>query len=149
MDYKLLAEQVSAITSNVRNNITNYANASALLFESLTDINWAGFYIANGDVLELGPFQGKVACSIIPKGKGVCGTAFSLGETIVVPNVHEFEGHIACDSSSNSEIVIPVVLDGSITAVLDIDSTKFDRFSEEDIMGLELYVSAIEKNLTT
>ena len=78
MDYKLLAEQVSAITSNVRNNITNYANASALLFESLTDINWAGFYIANGDVLELGPFQGKVACSIIPKGKGVCGTAFSL-----------------------------------------------------------------------
>lgn len=148
MDYKLLVEQVSSLTCNVRNNITNMANASALLFESLPDINWAGFYIANGDVLELGPFQGKVACTSIPEGKGVCGTAFSLKKTIVVPDVHEFEGHIACDSASNSEIVIPVVVNDSFIAVLDIDSTKYDRFSNEDKEGLETFVRALEHNLT-
>ena len=147
MDYQLLSEQVLSVTNNVKNNITNFANASALLFNTLPDINWAGFYIANGDVLELGPFQGKVACTLIPKGKGVCGTAFALGKTIVVPNVHEFEGHIACDSDSNSEIVVPVVVNGIITAVLDIDSTKFDRFSDDDRIGLELFVANLAKNL--
>ena len=147
MDYKLLADQVLSVTNNVKNNITNFANASALLFNTLPDINWAGFYIANGDVLELGPFQGKVACTLIPKGKGVCGTAFALGKTIVVPNVHEFEGHIACDSDSNSEIVIPVIVNGTIIAVLDIDSTIFDRFSDDDRIGLELFVANLAKNL--
>ena len=143
----MLADQVLSVTNNVKNNITNFANASALLFNTLPDINWAGFYIANGDVLELGPFQGKVACTLIPKGKGVCGTAFALGKTIVVPNVHEFEGHIACDSDSNSEIVIPVIVNGTIIAVLDIDSTIFDRFSDDDRIGLELFVANLAKNL--
>ena len=147
MDYQLLSEQVLSVTNNVKNNITNFANASALLFNTLPDINWAGFYIANGDVLELGPFQGKVACTLIPKGKGVCGTAFALGKTIVVPNVHEFKGHIACDSDSNSEIVIPVIVNGTIIAVLDIDSTIFDKFSDDDRIGLELFVANLAKNL--
>ncbi len=147
MDYELLNEQLLAITENVNNNITNYANASALLFNSLEDINWAGFYIANGDVLELGPFQGKVACTVIPKGKGVCGHAYESEKTVVVDNVHNFSGHIACDSASNSEIVIPVFHKKAVVAVLDIDSHKFSRFDDTDRKGLEEFVKILEKTL--
>jgi len=147
MDYTILTEQLRAITDGVKNNVTNMANASALLFDSLSDINWAGFYTAKSDLLELGPFQGKVACTLIPKGKGVCGTAFEREETIVVDNVHEFSGHIACDSASNSEIVIPLFAGGKVFGVLDIDSTLFGRFSDEDREGLEKFARCMEKIL--
>ena len=113
------------------------SNCSALLWEHLADINWAGFYLVRGDLLVLGPFQGKVACIHIEKGKGVCGTAWDSGSTQLVENVHEFPGHIACDSASNSEIVVPVRKDGEIVAVIDIDSPSFGRFSQEDADGLQ------------
>ena len=147
MDYSLLCEQIKALTENVSYNISNYANASALIFSSMEDLNWAGFYIVEGDKLVLGPFQGKVACTSIPKGKGVCGTSLSTKKTILVPNVHEFEGHIACDSSSNSEIVIPVFSGKDVVAVLDIDSPLLNRFDENDKIGLENFVRVLEKNL--
>ena len=120
------------------------SNASALIFEALEDLNWAGFYLMNKGSLLLGPFQGKVACIRIPLGKGVCGTSAQKNETLVVDNVHDFAGHIACDGASNSEIVIPIHKNGEVVGVLDIDSPKFSRFSEDDKTGLEDFVRALE-----
>ena len=126
----------------------NLANASALIFEALDGINWAGFYLAEGQKLILGPFQGKVACIEIPFGKGVCGTAAAENRTVIVENVHEFPGHIACDCASNSEIVIPMYgKSGALIGVLDIDSPMFGRFTDEDKAGLEQFVRTLEKNI--
>ena len=148
MNYEQLNRTLESLTDGVPYIISNLANASALIFDSLEGLNWAGFYISryNGD-LYLGPFQGKTACIEIPLGKGVCGTAASLMKTVVVPNVHEFEGHIACDSASNSEIVIPVMVRGKVFGVLDIDSVVFDRFKDEDRAGLEEFVGILEKRI--
>lgn len=137
MDYGVLLAQLKALTENVPHRIANLANASALLWQHLKNINWAGFYLLDEDKLILGPFQGKPACIEIPVGRGVCGTAISLGETVLVANVHDFPGHIACDSASNSEIVVPLRKKGCIVGVLDIDSPVIGRFTEEDRAGLE------------
>ena len=133
----------------MEDGISNLANASALLFHTLEGLNWAGFYLYKNGVLLLGPFQGKTACTKIPMGKGVCGTAAERGETIVVPDVHAFPGHIACDGDSNSEIVIPLYLRGSLYGVLDIDSPLLDRFSEADREGLELFARTLEAVLSS
>ena len=124
--------------------ITNLSNASALLNEYLDDINWVGFYLLRDGELRLGPFQGKTACVRIKVGRGVCGTAVSENKTQLVPDVHQFPGHIACDSASNSEIVVPIRVDGEVVGVLDIDSPLFDRFTEEDKVNLEESVRIIE-----
>ena len=145
MNYKLLCEQLEALASSSRNYIPLLSNTSALLNDSLKDINWVGFYLVKDNNLLLGPFQGKVACVNIEKGKGVCGTAYEKDETIVVDDVHKFAGHIACDSDSNSEIVIPIHSDNEVIGVLDIDSPIFSRFTEEDRSGLEAFVSVIKK----
>ena len=139
MDYGVLLAQLKALTENVPHRIANLANASALLWLHMENINWAGFYLLEGDKLILGPFQGMPACIEIPVGKGVCGTAVSLGETVLVRNVHDFPGHIACDCASNSEIVVPVRINGRIVGVLDIDSPIIGRFTEEDRAGLESF----------
>lgn len=143
-DYSLMNKQLLSLTEGVEDGISNLANASALLFHTLEGLNWAGFYLYKNGVLLLGPFQGKTACTKIPMGKGVCGTAAERGETIVVPDVHAFPGHIACDGDSNSEIVIPLYVKGSLYGVLDIDSPLLDRFSEADREGLELFARALE-----
>ena len=145
--YETLCSQLRSLTEGVPHLISNLANASALLFESMEDLNWAGFYLLEGDVLVLGPFQGRTACIEIPMGKGVCGTAAERKETVLVENVHEFPGHIACDSASNSEIVVPVFRDGGVFGVLDIDSPLFGRFTEEDRKGLEAFVRLLERQL--
>ena len=145
---ELLLEQLKSLIDNERNVIANLANASALLHLSLEEINWAGFYLAEGEELILGPFQGKPACIRIPFGKGVCGTAAKKDETQLVKDVHEFPGHIACDSASRSEIVIPIHnKSGVVAAVLDIDSPDLARFDETDQSGLELCVNVLEKYL--
>lgn len=146
-DYEVLNEQLAALTEGVPHRVANLANASALLFESLEDINWAGFYFAEGDRLVLGPFQGKPACIEIPMGQGVCGTAAAEDRPLVVENVHEFEGHIACDSASNSEIVVPLHRDGRVVGVLDIDSPVFSRFTQEDRAGLVAFAGILERNI--
>ena len=143
-DYKLLKNQLISLAEEEANYLPLLSNASALIFEGLTDLNWVGFYLMNKGSLLLGPFQGKVACIRIPLGKGVCGTAAAKNETILVDNVHEFPGHIACDGASNSEIVIPIHYNGEVAGVLDIDSPKFSRFSETDRSGLEGFVRALE-----
>ena len=143
-DYKLLKNQLISLAEEEVNYLPLLSNASALIFEGLTDLNWVGFYLMNKGSLLLGPFQGKVACIRIPLGKGVCGTAAAKNETILVDNVHEFPGHIACDGASNSEIVIPIHYNGEVAGVLDIDSPKFSRFSETDRLGLEGFVRALE-----
>ena len=145
--YQLLIAQLKALTEDNPYRISNLANASALIYDSLEQINWAGFYIMQDGKLILGPFQGKVACTQIEVGKGVCGTAVSTGKTQRVDDVHLFEGHIACDSASNSELVIPVYKDGEIFGVLDIDSPIKGRFREEDQTGLEALVKELEKVL--
>ena len=145
-DYGALCKSLVALVDGVPYPIANLANASALLFQELEDLNWAGFYFAQGDRLVLGPFQGKPACIEIPMGQGVCGTAARKGETIVVENVHEFPGHIACDSASNSEIVVPLHRGGEVVGVLDIDSPRIGRFTEEDRAGLEEFARVLEKN---
>jgi len=127
--------------------ISNMANASALLYQTLEDINWAGFYLMKEDILVLGPFQGKTACIEIPVGKGVCGTAIEKREIQLVKDVHEFPGHIACDSASNSEIVLPIYVGEEVFGVLDIDSPSFARFDEEDKIGLQEFVQIFEKTL--
>ena len=137
-DYPRLHRELSALIENVPHPIANLANAAALLYNTLPQINWAGFYLLHKDRLILGPFQGKPACIEIPLGKGVCGTAADRRETLCVPDVHLFEGHIACDSASNSEIVIPLLAsDGTLIGVLDIDSPIYHRFSELDQQGLK------------
>ena len=145
MESNDIIRQLQALTDGVDNVISNLANASALIFQTLPELNWAGFYIKNGDKLELGPFQGKVACTVIPIGKGVCGYAAVRGETVVVPDVHKFEGHIACDSASNSEIVVPIFKNGELYGVLDIDSPVANRFTEDDKIILEQICRHIEK----
>ena len=146
-DYQLLREQLISLTAGVPHLTANLANASALLWQELDGINWAGFYLAEGNLLVLGPFQGKPACIEIPFGKGVCGSAAQGDSTIVVDDVHTFPGHIACDGASNSEIVIPLHAGGKVIGVLDIDSPLFSRFSTEDRLGLEQFAAALEKNL--
>ena len=147
MDYKLLCAQLKALTEDVQNKISNLSNASALLWQELADINWAGFYKMEDGILVLYPFQGKPACTKIAVGKGVCGTAVEEDRTQLVPDVHQFPGHIACDCASNSEIVVPVHVNGEIWGVLDIDSPSLNRFTEEDREGLEEFVKILEKIL--
>ena len=144
MDYKLLCAQLKALTEDVENVISNLSNASALLWQELSDINWAGFYKMEGGILVLYPFQGKPACTRISVGKGVCGTAVAEDKTQLVPDVHQFPGHIACDCASNSEIVVPIHVNGEIWGVLDIDSPSLNRFTEEDREGLTSFVKILE-----
>lgn len=146
-DYSEINAMIASITEGVPYTMTNLANASALLNEKLDDINWAGFYTVKDGKLVLGPFQGKVACTIISIGKGVCGTAVAEDRTQLVPDVHKFPGHIACDSASNSEIVIPMHRKGAVFGVLDIDSPLIGRFDENDKAGLEEFVRILEKSL--
>lgn len=142
--YRLLKTQLTGLLDGVPHITANLANASALINSALPNINWVGFYLLEGDTLILGPFQGNPACVEIRAGNGVCGTAVSKDEIILVENVHEFPGHIACDSASNSEIVIPIHAHGKIVGVLDIDSPNFSRFDEEDKNGLADLVKIIE-----
>lgn len=143
--YAVLAGQMHALLEGESNMIANLANASALLNMALHDINWVGFYLMTEGELVLGPFQGKVACVRIAVGKGVCGTAAEQNETQLVYDVHQFPGHISCDSASNSEIVIPLRNAGTVVGVLDIDSPLIGRFGEEDRAGLEVIASSIEQ----
>lgn len=136
VDYDLLTAQLRGLIGQDPYFVPALSNASALLWEILEDINWAGFYIVRGGQLVLGPFQGKVACIHIQKGKGVCGTSWETDTVQLVPNVHEFPGHIACDSASNSEIVLPIHSKGKVIAVLDIDSPYYNRFTDDDKKGL-------------
>ena len=146
--YHSLVKQAQGLISGEHNMIANMANLSALLFTSLEDINWAGFYLTDSDdELVLGPFQGNPACIRIPFGKGVCGTAAAQASTQLVADVYAFAGHIACDAASNSEIVIPVFKDDKVIAVLDIDSPSLARFDEQDKAGLEAFVRAFEETL--
>lgn len=142
--YPLLAKQLKALTEGVPHKIANLANASALLWEGMKDINWVGFYLREGEQLVLGPFQGKVACIEIPLGKGVCGTAAERDEVQLVVDVHQFPGHIPCDSASNSEIVLPLHANGQVVAVLDIDSPFVGRFDEADRAGLLQVAQVLE-----
>ena len=145
VDYNLLAEQAREFAKGCDWDITLYANISALLYDALPDLNWAGFYLMRDGELALGPFQGKTACMKIKVGKGVCGTAVQEDRTICVDDVHLFKGHIACDSASASEIVIPIHKDGRIIGVLDIDSPIKARFTQEDEEGLLKIVHVIEE----
>ena len=135
-DYDLLVEQVKNIINKDLPLVSNLSNVSAII-NQLDDLNWCGFYLVDGDSLYLGPFQGEVACSLIAKGKGVCGTAFEKKTTIIVDDVNKFEGHIACSSLSKSEIVVPIIKDNDVKAVLDIDSPRYNRFNSEDKIYLE------------
>lgn len=146
-NYVSLCAQLSALTDGIAYETANLANASALLWQEIPNINWAGFYKMMDGQLVLGPFQGKPACILIPVGRGVCGTAAAEDRTQLVCNVHDFPGHIACDCASNSEIVIPLHVNGKIWGVLDIDSPYIGRFTEEDRAGLEQFVAALEKVL--
>ena len=147
MDYDLIIRQMEALAEISSDYIPVMANVAALLYHSMEDINWVGFYLVKGDVLILGPFQGKTACVKIEKGRGVCGTAWE-DRTLLVPDVHDFPGHIACDSESRSEIVIPIHGDREVFAVLDIDSPVPARFSEPDMRGLLDLVVSMEKIIT-
>ena len=146
-DYKLLNSELRALIDSVPHPIANMANAASLLYNSLEDINWAGFYLMENGLLVLGPFMGKPACIEIPVGKGVCGTAVAEDNTQLVYDVHQFPGHIACDSASNSEIVVPLRKGGHIIGVLDIDSPCIGRFSEEDKAGLEEFAAILQEHI--
>ena len=147
--YRDLYTQVEALISDEADVIANMANVSALLFEQLSDVNWVGFYRMVNDELVLGPFQGKVACIRIPVGRGVCGTAVSENKVQRIADVHEFDGHIACDASTNSEIVLPLTMNNKVIAVLDIDSVAFNRFDADDQVGLEKIISLFENVMIT
>ena len=136
-DYKLLDSQARALLRDEPDALANAANFVALLYNALQDVNWLGIYVLRGDELVLGPFQGQPACVHIPVGNGVCGTAAATLETQRVADVHAFPGHIACDAASRSEIVVPLLVDGSLVGVLDIDSPSLDRFSADDQAGIE------------
>ena len=142
--YAQLLEQARALVEGESDLIANLANLTSLLYHSLPDLNWVGTYRLVDGELVLGPFQGKPACIRIGMGRGVCGAAAERRATIVVPNVHEFDGHIACDAASNSEIVIPIVRDGEVRGVLDVDSPVFERFDDEDRAGLEAIAAIID-----
>ena len=144
-DYPLMIAQLQSLSEITPYFVPLLSNASAVIYENMTDLNWAGFYLVDGEQLVLGPFQGKSACVLIPKGKGVCGTAFEKDEVQRVDDVHQFPGHIACDSASNSEIVIPIHYQGKVVGVLDIDSPQFSRFSKEDEEGLKGLVKTLEE----
>lgn len=146
-DYKLLCEQLKALAETDAHYIPLLSNASAMLFEALDNVNWVGFYLMRDGQLVLGPFQGKVACVHIPLNRGVCGAAARENATQRVADVHAFPGHIACDSASNSEIVVPIHQDGTVAAVLDIDSPVLNRFSPEDQEGLEAFVRVLESTI--
>ena len=145
--YAGLAGELEALTRDVPYLIANLANASALLWQRMEDINWAGFYLLQDGALVLGPFQGKPACIVIPLGKGVCGTAAALGQSQLVPDVHTFPGHIACDSASRSEVVVPLFAGNVLWGVLDIDSPTLGRFTREDQAGLEHFARTLEEVL--
>lgn len=147
VNYDQLVRRLQQLTADVPYEIANLSNASALLWQALPEINWAGFYKMMDGQLVLYPFQGKTACVRIQVGKGVCGTAVAEDATQLVPDVHQFPGHIACDGASNSEIVVPIHVGGAIWGVLDIDSPCFDRFSQEDREGLEQFVKVLEEIL--
>lgn len=147
VNYGFVCHQLEGLTQGVPHKIANLANAAALLWQELPHINWAGFYILEGQMLVLGPFQGKPACIQIPVGKGVCGTAAARNTTQRVDDVHTFPGHIACDSASRSEIVIPIRCSGKVWGVLDIDSPRLARFSREDQEGLEQFAAVLEAAL--
>lgn len=134
--YPLLKQQLSALVEDCP-PVSALSNAAALLWEALQDINWAGFYLLKGQTLHLGPFQGKTACTLIPLGRGVCGTAAQSRLIQLVRDVHQFPGHIACDSASNSEIVLPLIRDDQLIGVMDIDAPIFARFDEQDAVGLQ------------
>jgi len=140
MNYSLLEKQLKSLIEPEKDMIANMANMSALIFQEMENINWVGFYLKKGNELVLGPFQGKAACVRISWGKGVCGTAAQRQESIVVQNVHEFPGHIACDSASNSELVVPIIHQKKVKAVFDLDSPIIGRFSEEDKQAMERLV---------
>ena len=151
-DYTLLAQQIEELAEIDAHWLPVLANTTALLWGALDDINWVGFYLVDSDTgsddvpeLRLGPFQGNVACVRIPFGKGVCGTAAAEEKSQLVEDVHKFPGHIACDAASNSEVVVPLKVEGSIVGVLDIDSPTRGRFSEEDLLGLEAVARKIEQ----
>ncbi|GAA6171813.1 GAF domain-containing protein [Colwellia sp. KU-HH00111] len=146
--YQQLLAQTKSLIDDEPDSIANMANISALLFDALPQVNWLGFYRVIDNELVLGPFQGKVACIRIPVGKGVCGTAVQTKTTQLIDDVHQFDGHIACDATTNAEIVIPVQVNGDIIAVLDIDSTSFNRFDQADKTGLEAIVNAFVQNLS-
>jgi GAF domain-containing protein len=151
-DYSMLARQVASILEGETDLVANAAQFSAFIYDTIADLNWAGFYLsrpvrqaaagAPAEELLVGPFQGKVACARIPYGRGVCGTAAAERRTILVDDVHAFPGHIACDSASNAEIVLPLIKDGKLVGVFDIDSPTLNRFTAEDQQGLEALVAA-------
>ncbi|WP_261856999.1 GAF domain-containing protein [Photobacterium sanguinicancri] len=145
--YNRLTKQAVAIIEDEPDVIANLSNISALLNMELEDINWVGFYLLKGEQLVLGPFQGKVACVRIPVGRGVCGTALSEDTVQRIDDVHQFEGHIACDAASNSEIVIPFRIGGELYGVLDIDSPILSRFDQFDEEGLVSFINALQKHL--
>jgi len=145
--YQVLLSQTKALISDESDIIANMANVSALLFEHLDEVNWVGFYRVVNQELVLGPFQGKVACIRLPLTKGVCGTSAATGKVQRIADVHQFDGHIACDASSNAEIVLPVKINDKVIAVLDIDSTAFNRFNEIDEAGLMAIVGTMEQQL--
>ncbi|MFM2611473.1 GAF domain-containing protein [Vibrio campbellii] len=147
--YQRLTKQAVALIESEKDYIANLANISALLFMELENLNWAGFYLTKGDELVLGHFQGKPACVRIPMGRGVCGTAAQTNSVQRVYDVHEFEGHIACDAASNSEIVIPFTINGEVAGVLDIDSPNIGRFNEIDEEGLTYFMAEVEKLLNS
>lgn len=141
--YRMMCAQVESLTEGCSLPLPALANCAALLWESLDRINWAGFYLLKDETLYLGPFQGKIACTMIPVGRGVCGTAAAAHEIQLVPDVHQFPGHIACDSASNSEIVLPLIIDDRLIGVMDIDSPEFNRFDEDDAEGLSALCKAL------
>lgn len=145
--YAQLAAELQGLIAGESDIIANLANAAALLYHSLPDLNWAGFYLLKDGELVVGPFQGKPACVRIAIGKGVCGTAVASKATMLVTNVHEFAGHIACDSASNSEIVVPMINGGKIIGVLDIDSPRLARFDAQDQTGLEEFVAILMREI--
>lgn len=149
MSESILTQQLDALLQGENNIIANLANASALLNEHLSNINWVGFYLYDQETktLNLGPFQGKVACMHIPLGQGVCGSAIAEQKILRVANVHEFAGHIACDAASNSEIVLPLIKNGEILGVLDIDSPELNRFSAHDEQELAAFVTTLLKHI--
>lgn len=146
-DYQALAEQAESLVAGVPHLIANLSNLSALIYDALDALNWAGFYLLEGETLVLGPFQGKPACIEIPIARGVCGAAVRENRPQLVPDVHAFAGHIACDSASRSELVIPMHRDGAVVAVLDLDSPSLARFTEADKDGLTRLVTAVEPHL--
>ena len=146
-DYGTLNARLSSLIKGVPHPTANLANAAALLYHTLDGLNWAGFYLLEGDTLVLGPFQGKPACIEIPLGRGVCGAAAAQGRTQLVRDVRQFPGHIACDSASNAEIVVPIRMGGKIVGVLDIDSPYIGRFTEEDQAGLAAFAGVLETEL--